>query len=270
MSLSVRKISIQAGSQTLLDQVSMELQPGVLTMVIGPNGSGKTTLLRALAGELSPARGEVRLEHRPLSLWKPLHLARLRSVLPQTDSLSFPFRAEEVVIMGRSPWREALSRSAAIAGETLALMDARHLAQRTYTTLSGGEKQRVQLARVLAQIWSEQHDTPRYLLLDEPVSALDLGHQYSLLNRIKRQTREHGSGALVTLHDLNLAAQFADRLILLDQGGVAADGTPQTVLQASLIERVYGLPVQVAAHPVYPEIPMVTPLFRDAPFASRT
>jgi len=270
MSLKAEQISVHAGGKNLLQQVSLTLEPGVLTMVIGPNGSGKTTLLNALAGELSPSRGSVSLNDRPLPRWKPLHLARLRSVLPQSDTLAFPFRAEEVVVMGRSPWRETVPRSTAIARETLALMDAEHLARRIYTTLSGGERQRVQLARVLAQIWSEKHNTPRYLLLDEPVSALDLGHQYALLDRIKHQTREHNTGALVTLHDLNLAAQFADRLMLLDSGRTAASGSAQSVLQASRIEQVYGIAVKVMPHPLYRDMLMVLPVFRDAPLSSRT
>ena len=164
--------------------------------------------------------------------------------------------------MGRSPWSEPRAQSVAIADDALREMDASHLADRLYPSLSGGEKQRVQLARVLAQIWTQNPRAGRYLLLDEPVSALDLGHQYALLDHIKRQTRA-GVGALVTLHDLNLAAQFADELILLNKGEVAAAGAPDAVLGAALIESVYGVPVKVMPHPVYAETPLVVPAYGD-------
>ncbi len=267
MTLEASQISVAVGKQPLLQQVSITLKPGVLTMVIGPNGSGKTTLLNALAGDNNPVSGQITLNDKPLSHWRPQALARVRSVLPQLDTLSFPFRAREVVLMGRSPWSEPRSLSVAIANDALREMDARHLAERIYPTLSGGEKQRVQLARVLAQIWPEpqreQLRAGRYLLLDEPVSALDLGHQYTLLDHIKRQTRA-GAGALVTLHDLNLAAQFADELVLLDKGRIAAAGAPETVLNAPLIEAVYDIPVKVMPHPVYSDTPLVVPVFRAA------
>ncbi len=223
-----------------------------VTAVIGPNGAGKSTLLHLLSGALAPDRGWVGLDGRPLGEWPRTELARRRAVLPQASDLSFPFRGIEVVLMGRAAHAGVSDRDrdAAVAFAALRATDALHLAERVYPTLSGGERQRVQLARVLAQIWPDDGgaDEPRFLLLDEPTSALDLLHQHLVMS-VARDLADHGVGVLAVLHDPNLAAMYADRIVVLDNGCVVADGAVEAVLTEATIGRVFGLAVTVGRHP---------------------
>jgi iron complex transport system ATP-binding protein len=246
-------IRVVVGGALLLDDVSLSVAPGDVVAIIGPNGAGKSTLLRALAGDVRPAHGAVRLLGRPLHAWPVQEQARRRAVLPQQSTLAFAFTAREVVLLGRAPHSGGTSgpRDAAIAEGALEAVDAGHLADRWYTTLSGGEQQRVHLARVLAQIWEPIDDQPRFLLLDEPTNSLDLAHQHHTLALARRWARQ-GVGVVVVLHDLNLAAQYADRLVLLHAGRVVATGVPKDVLTPAQIAAVFGLPVQVLAHPSFP------------------
>lgn len=239
--LEARKVTVRAGRARLLDGVSLALAPGELLAVAGPNGAGKSTLLRVLEGDLAPARGEVLLHGRPLGAHRPLELARLRAVLPQETALAFPFSVDEVVRMGRWPWPADPARDEALVGAALDACDVRTLVDRRVPTLSGGERTRVALARVLAQ------DTA-IVLLDEPTAALDLRHQEAVL-RAARARADDGRAVLAVLHDLNLAAAWADRIVLLDRGTVCAAGLAGDVLTGDLLSRLYGAPVLVSRHP---------------------
>ncbi|UAK31505.1 heme ABC transporter ATP-binding protein [Nocardia asteroides] len=241
--VSVRRRS-GGQSRLVLDGIDFEAVAGRIVALVGPNGAGKSTLLAALAGELALSAGTVELDGQPLSHWTTLDMARRRAVLPQTHTVGFPFTAREVVAMGRAPWvrterREFDEKQIAAA---MAATDVEHLAARSFPTLSGGERARVALARVLAQ------DTAT-LLLDEPTAALDLGHQESVLGLAAARAAE-GAAVVVVLHDLGIAAAYADRVAVLDSGRLAADGPPRDVLTTELLTRVYQHPVEVLDHPV--------------------
>jgi iron complex transport system ATP-binding protein len=214
--------------------------------VLGPNGAGKSTLLAALSGELMPSAGQVLLQGRALGDWPDVERARCLAVLPQSSTLSFAFRVADVVAMGRLPHRTGRDADAAIVAAALAVADAQHLAARNYLKLSGGERQRVHLARVLAQLWPG--GPGRVLLLDEPTSMLDPAHQHSILQAVRGFAAQGGT-ALVILHDLNLAARYCDRLMLLKNGCSHAEGSVDEVLRAEPLQAVFGLDVLVQRHP---------------------
>ncbi len=234
----------------LVEGVSLEVRPGEVLVIAGPNGAGKSTLLKTLSGDLRATSGEVRVDGRRLERWAARDLARRRAVLPQSSSLAFPFRVLDVVLMGRGPHmeRSESARDVRIARDALDAAGVRHLEDRIYPTLSGGERQRVHLARVMAQIWEVREGEPPYLLLDEPTASLDLAHQHVALVAAREVARA-GGGVLVVLHDLNLAARYADRIGLLAAGRLVALGTPAEVLEPSLIEHVFAAPVLVTSHP---------------------
>ena len=258
--LALDSVTVRAGQATLLDALSLHVEPGEVVAVVGPNGAGKTTALRLLAGETTPASGQVTLDGRPLS--DAPGLALRRAVLPQESALAFGFTALDVVLLGRTPHRATRRDDLAAAGRAMAQAGVDHLADRRYPTLSGGERQRVHLARTLAQI-----DTPatgdgapagRYLLLDEPTSALDMGHQHAVLATARRQAAE-GVGVLAVLHDLNLAAQYADRIAVLAAGRLVAVGRPEAVLTPTVVRCAFGITVMVTAHPCA-ACPLVVPV----------
>jgi len=244
--LCAENLAIKRGPCTVLTGIDLELQPGEVLGVLGPNGAGKSTLLGALCGELPPAHGQVLLDQRRLGDWPGAERARRLAVLPQSSTLDFAFRVEAVVAMGRLPHASGRRRDAQIVGEALQAADAAHLAGRSYLALSGGERQRVHLARVLAQLWPG--GAGQILLLDEPTSMLDPLHQHTILQAI-RVFAERGAAVLVILHDLNLAARYCDRLLLLHQGRMQALGSPEQVLRAAPLQAVFGLEVLVQRHP---------------------
>lgn len=250
MRLQAENVTVSIGRKSLIEAVSLTINPGQVVAVVGPNGAGKSTLLRVICGELTAKQGQIWLNNRLLSTWSAKEQAQLRAVLPQISTLSFSFRVLDVVLMGRSPHINGTEtvhdyEIALSALEAVAMTD---FADRTYTTLSGGEQQRVQLARVLAQIWEESPLGARYLLLDEPTNNLDLAHQHATLH-IARQFSRNGSGVLAILHDLNLAAQYADQIVFLKDGRNLASGVPETVLTPQVVEAAFAIPVQVIAHP---------------------
>lgn len=245
-SLTARQLRYSMGSRRLISDVSLSIASGEVVAIIGPNGAGKSTLLRLLTGYLTPGCGECRLLDRPLEQWQPQQLAKVRAVMRQHSNLAFTFTVEEVVCMGRSP-HGRLDQQQAIK-QVMAQTDCLTLAQRDYRRLSGGEQQRVQLARVLAQLWQQQ-PSPTWLFLDEPTSALDLYHQQHLLRLLRSLTRQQPLGVCCVLHDLNLAALYADRVLLLHQGRLVATGTPQEVLQAEVLTRWYQADLGVVLHP---------------------
>ncbi|MEX2617245.1 MAG: heme ABC transporter ATP-binding protein [Alphaproteobacteria bacterium] len=253
--LAANGIGVLLGGKRVLEDVSLRVDSGEVLAVLGPNGAGKTTLMNVLTGALKPDSGSVTLSGTPLSSWSRRDLARRRAVLPQHSDLSFPFPVLEVVLMGRGPHARHSSRQRDLAVARAALRECGtdHLERRIYTTLSGGERQRVHLARALAQIWAGdgaagQCCPDRYLLLDEPTSSLDLAHQHAALDTARRLAAD-GAGVVAILHDLNLAAMYADRICMLRSGQVHACGTPQAVIHPDSIAAVYGVTASVITHP---------------------
>ncbi len=241
-----------------LDDVSVTVEPGTLYAVLGPNGSGKSTLMRALLGGSQLAAGRVTLDGRSLDGWDRRERARSVGVVTQSETISFSLTTREMVAMGRYPYLGALASEgdddrAAIA-RALDACDVAGLADRDVTTLSGGELQRTRIARALAQ-------EPRALVLDEPTSSLDIRHEMAILELL-RASADAGMTVLLITHGLDTAAQFADRMLLLDHGRLAAEGTPSEVLREDVLLQVYGWPVSVHADPES-GTPRVTP--RRAP-----
>ncbi|MGH8456361.1 MAG: heme ABC transporter ATP-binding protein [Stenotrophobium sp.] len=249
MSLIARNLSFRAGSAVLLNDVSLQVEPGCVHAVLGPNGAGKSTLLKLLTGDLLPASGEIVLNQRGLHDWSALERARQRAVLPQADSLRFAFTAEQVVTLGRMPClRHPPAREKEIVSAALQASGASHLARRSYPSLSGGERARVQLARVLAQIWESAMPGARYLLLDEPTASQDLAHQHACL-QLARRFAAQGIGVVVILHDPNLALSYADQMTLLCCGQSIAQGAPEQVLTPPILEQVYCVKVEMLRSP---------------------
>ena len=248
MGFSASHICFQAGNKAILDNVTVQVQPGEMVAVLGPNGAGKSSLLKIMAGEQRFFSGQLHLNGRNYGDWSAGEIARMVGVLPQSSELMFPFSVAEVVMLGRLPHSTGRIRDREIVSQALQLLDVAHLSEALYPALSGGEKQRVQLARVLTQIWEPSPAGERFLLLDEPTSALDLAHQHQTLE-VARQLSREGAGVLAILHDLNLAAQYADRIILLGGGRLVAEGTVDQVLVPEQIRALYDIDVTVMRHP---------------------
>jgi iron complex transport system ATP-binding protein len=244
--LEANRLSYHVQGQKLIKNVSLQIASGEMVAIIGPNGAGKSTLLRLLTGYLPPSDGQCQLLGKNLKSWQPQALARTRAVMRQYSNLAFPFSVSEVIQMGRAPYGAAQKRQA--LEEVMAQTDCLSLAQRDYRALSGGEQQRVQLARVLAQLWQPQ-PTPRWLFLDEPTSALDLYHQQHTLRLLRQLTNQQPLAVCCVLHDLNLAALYADRILLLAQGELVACGTPEEVLNAETLTRWYQADLGISRHP---------------------
>lgn len=250
MALTATNIGLNFSGARILNGVDLTLEPGKVTVLLGPNGTGKTSLLRILTGELQPHSGSVALNGTAINEWPADQRARLLGVLPQLATLNFPFTVQEVVQLGRTPHSTGQQKDREIVNEALALVDGSYLAKRYYTQLSGGEKQRVQLARVLAQIWQPSPDdgAHRCLILDEPTSSFDLCHQ-QLMMSVVRRFAEQGVAVCLVLHDLNLAVQCADHIGLLCCGELVASGTPAEVMTPELLRRVFTADIDVIEHP---------------------
>jgi len=245
--LRAEGVRVAYGAHTVLDGVDLAVDAGEVVALVGPNGAGKSTLLSVLGGDPRPDAGRVLLDGVDLQAQDLRRLARRRAVMLQETRLSFPFRVEEVVHMGRHPWRGTPQERGddAVVADAMADADVVHLAPRTFPTLSGGEKARTSFARTLAQ------QAP-VLLLDEPTAALDVRHQESLLARVRRAAQD-GAAVVVVLHDLTLAAAWADRVVVLADGRVRADGPPSDVLTSDLLSVVYQHPIDVWRRP--PAVP---------------
>jgi ABC-type cobalamin/Fe3+-siderophores transport system ATPase subunit len=242
-------------ARAALDGVSMSVPSGSLYAVLGPNGSGKSTLLRALMGVATPESGECFVDGTPIGGWNRRDLALRVGVVPQTEPMAFPVTVREIVALGRYPHlgsfrSEGSADQEAIRG-AMARCDVLDLADRLVTDLSGGELQRVRIARALAQ-------EPQSLALDEPTASLDIAHEMEIL-QLLRASADDGMTVLLVTHHLDSAARFADRMLLLDRGRVAAEGTPGEVLKAKTLQRVYGWDVDVREDPVTGSL-RVTPL----------
>ena len=274
--LQAHGIAVQRGERQILSDIDLSLPAGQVIGVLGANGAGKSTLLAALAGELSPSTGRITLNGRPLSAWPAAELASCRAVLPQSPSLQFDLPVATVIGMGAYPHarhtrtgaprtdsrdtaQAAIAEDQRILQRVLALADVQDLYERRYRRLSGGEQQRVHLARVLYQLLlaRQGHDEYRVLMLDEPTASLDPRHQLHLLSAVHTLVHEENVAALVIVHDLNLAAGCCDRLLLLGQERVAACGTPAQVLTPDTLRQVYGVEATVLPHPNQPGRPLV-------------
>ncbi|MFE7551506.1 heme ABC transporter ATP-binding protein [Streptomyces gardneri] len=246
-------LRVALGGRAVLDGVGIGVRAGEVLALVGPNGAGKSTLLAALAADLAPSAGEVRIGGRAAGDWPAGELALRRAVLPQAAALTFPFPVAEVVRMGRAPWAgtEREDEDEAAVAAAMAATEVEAFAGRPFSALSGGERARVALARVLAQ-------RTGLLLLDEPTAALDLRHQ-ELVLRVCRERAAAGDAVVVVLHDLGLAAAHADRVAVLHGGRIEAAGPPSEVLDARVLSRVYRQPVEVFPHP-RTGVPLVVPV----------
>ncbi|ANI91234.1 heme ABC transporter ATP-binding protein [Dietzia timorensis] len=239
--LEARSVVVTAGKKTLVDGVDLQVRAGEVLGLIGPNGAGKSTLLSALAGDRPPHSGSVELFGRPYSDYSPRQAARLRAVMLQDPTVSFAHLVRDVVEMGRAAWPGDPDRDAQIIDRCLAEVDMTGMADREITTLSGGERARVALARVLAQ-------TADCVMLDEPTAAMDIGHSERTMHTVRRVAGE-GAGVVVVLHDLGTAAKYCDRLALLHAGRIFDVGTPEEVCTEDTLSHVYGWPISVTHHP---------------------
>ncbi|GAB3492419.1 heme ABC transporter ATP-binding protein [Spirosoma knui] len=258
--LEVNNLSYRIRNRQLLNGISFRANPGELLAIIGANGAGKSTLLKVCTRELTATEGEIRLRDKPINTYSDKELALLRAVLPQQNAVSFPFLVSELVLMGRYPHFDfhPSNQDYDIAELSLRKVGMWDFANRVFTTLSGGEQQRVQLARVLAQIW----DIPQGILfLDEPTTGLDLLHQQQLLE-VAREFTQKGFCVVVILHDLNLAAQYADQIIMLRKGQIEAAGTPRAVITPENVQRAFNLNVWLMNHPEM-DCPMIIPHYNQ-------
>lgn len=241
--MDIRDVIVYRGARPILNGVSLQIRTGEILALVGPNGAGKSTLLQVLGGDESPAAGETNLFGRPVRGWSARDAALRRAFLPQHNTLAFPFTVRDVVAMGRSPWR-GLAESAMddeIIDEVLAEVAVTELASRRFTSLSGGEAGRVSLARALAQ-------RSPVLLLDEPTAALDPHHQEQVFALLRRLA-DSGSAVVVVVHELNLAAGYADRVAVLGRGCFDAVGAPAQVLTAEILTETYQHEMEVITHP---------------------
>lgn len=241
--LVAEKLTVVVEGATLIENVDLIVRPGELVAVLGPNGAGKSTLLGALAGLIAPSSGAVTLDARALSAWKSADLAAARAFLPQSAALEWPLTVERVVALGRLPlagmWGEAREATDRAVDAALDAMDARSLKGRIATTLSGGELARILLARAIV-------GEPRLLLADEPLAGLDPRHQLDALMRLRR-IAEAGRSVVIAMHDLDLAARFSSRLVLLSNGKVIADGPPEKTLTPDIIATAFEVEARVGA-----------------------
>jgi iron complex transport system ATP-binding protein len=244
--LTAANLTVKIGPHSILQDITFQARAGAVTAIVGPNGSGKTTLLRALTGEVA-TEGRITLNGIGIADARPARLAAIRAVLPQATPLAFPFLVAEVVRLGLTSGLAAAHHS--VTDQALAAVGLHGFAARLYQELSGGEQQRVQLARVLAQVWDATGpDGPRWLFLDEPVASLDIAHQLQVMT-LARRYADAGGGVVAVMHDLNLTAMFADHVALLGEGRVLAAGRPSDILTDALLSRAYDCRLRVNTAP---------------------
>lgn len=241
--MQVINASLSLGGRRVLDTVNLDLYPGEVVALVGPNGAGKSTLLAAMCGDEPLDSGQILLQGREVMHRSAKDLAQLRAVQTQESRISFAFTGEDVIRMGRSPWTGTIEeeRDEEVIATAVSVTESQPLISRAVQTLSGGEKARISFARALAQ-------ETMLVFLDEPTAAMDIRHQEHLMSTVRSRANS-GVTAVVVLHDLSLAAAYADRVVLLDEGRVIAHGTPEEVLTAQNLQSIYRYPVSVFEHP---------------------
>lgn len=244
--LQLSAVKADINSELALTDINLQLCAGEVTAVIGPNGAGKTSLLRAICSELDCEAGRIEFHGQEMVDWNLHERASLLAILPQRSTLDFPFTVSEVVSLGRIPHETSQKRNDEIVWAALELVDCERFADRLYVHLSGGEKQRVQLARVAAQIWEKQN-RDRCLILDEPSASLDLAHQAMIVDMMQFFS-EQDVAILAVLHDLNLASKCADQICVLNQGRLVSYGTPNEVLTKEMLAQVFAIEAEVSVN----------------------
>lgn len=259
MILQAKKLCYHPRNIRILDQVDMELSWGEVLMVVGPNGAGKSTLLSLLANENNPNSGQVVFKGKDLQNWDQGNLARHKAKFSQEHQAEIGLSVKDIVLMGRYPYFQTQPKEKdwQIAEEKMKMMEIYKLKDRNYNLLSGGEKQRVHLARVFAQLENDQ--AQKLAFFDEPLNNLDIRHQYRILEQVKAFAQA-GNSAVVVLHDLNLAAQFANQVLLMKKGKILAQGKPNEIFKESWITKAYDFPCCIMANPLT-QSPMI--LFRN-------
>ena len=248
MMLRARDITYSVSSRELLSGVSVSFEASKLHLIIGPNGAGKSTFIKVLARHLRPQRGVIEYDSADVSNASDIDLAKRRAVLSQAIEIAFPLRVREVVMMGRYPHFGGRPGPAdeRITDEMMALFEVEEFADRDYQTLSGGERQRVNFARVLGQLWrSHESEESRFLFLDEPLTFLDIKHQIEFMKKVREFTLSPKVVTVGVVHDLSLAARFADQIVVLNEGKLVAAGTPTEVLNEKLISEVFDVRPQI-------------------------
>lgn len=253
--IQAKGLKVQFGNRLILNNLNLNIASGQVTALLGPNGAGKSTLLKLLSAELN-SNADIRLFGKERHHWNSSELARHIGLLPQSSSLSFAFTAQEVVELGSIPLNVSRREAQQLAMHYMQVTGVAHLADQLYPSLSGGEKQRLHLARVLTQL--HQAGSQKILMLDEPTSALDLAHQHNTLRIARQMATQERCTVIVVLHDLNLAAQYADRLMLLSDGDLVCDASPWQALTSETIQQVYGYQAVIAPHPTL-AFPVVYP-----------
>ena len=247
--LNVLKLSVDVPGKRLLNDISFEVNPGELIAVIGPNGAGKSSLLKAVVGDLTARYTDIQLNGRDLLTLADSDRAQQLAYLPQSSGLSFPFTVTEVVALGRLPHASGRHADSKIVNEALSYCDIAHLAHDNYLQLSGGEKQRVQLARVFAQIWQTEFQQSRLLILDEPFSAIDIAHKLQLVEHLQK-LKSTGVGIVMVVHDFQFTAQHADRVLALKNGECVVFDRTENVMNTETLKKIFDVSLNIIAHPV--------------------
>ncbi|MCE7063015.1 heme ABC transporter ATP-binding protein [Dyadobacter sp. CY343] len=254
--MEITQVGFEVRGRKLLNGVSFDVTAGEFWAIVGANGAGKSTLVKILSSELAPTSGSVVFDGKDLKKYKLRDLARKRAVLAQQNTITLSFTVQEIVLMGRYPFYDSAPtrRDLAIVDMCLKKVGIGHLKTRLYPTLSGGEQQRVQVSRALAQIWEVDNGL---LLLDEPTTGMDLLHQFETFQLAKEMTSK-GFAVIAVIHDLNQALQYADKVLMLRDGESFAIGSPSAVLTEEHIKSVFGLPVRIL-HPEHVQFPIIVP-----------
>jgi iron complex transport system ATP-binding protein len=266
--IKIKDLSYSFGNRAILQDLSFAVPKGDFFIIIGPNGSGKTTLMRTIAGILKPRKGHIEIFHRRISSYKRKELARSVAFVPQGLPGDFPFRVAELVLMGRAPYNNTLGLETeedhVVSRQAMQFTEIEHLADRKLNQLSGGEQQRVFIARAICQ-------EPKILLLDEPTASLDLGHQVRIMDLMERLKAEKGVTVVMVSHDINLAAMYGNRLLLLRDGKIVSMGLPGEILTFETLEQTYGCALLVDESPLgsMPRVTVVPHKFLDERFIKK-
>lgn len=241
-SIEVENLEFEYKDDLVLENISFNIEEGMFTSIIGPNGSGKSTLLKLLSNIYYSESGKILIDNKDINSFKKRDLARKIALVPQDTIIDYEFTVEEIVLMGRHPYKERFEKENTndfeIVKEALDMTNTYHLKDRVITELSGGERQRVIISRALAQ-------DPSIILLDEPTSHLDINHQIEILNLLKKLNKEKGTTIILVIHDINLGIRYSDEIIMLNKGRIIAKGTPEKVITKDNIELAYNMQVEI-------------------------